>query len=280
LVLCSKLIIAQLEVLMSSDSFNRLHIEAQNIAATGSEILAGWQSGLPNKELPGISKAETIQRVGMVTFLTGMAGIAATVESYHSYLFDTVNQAESTLLGLGMIASGDVGVPVAGLVAFGASVVGATAFAVGNVMAGVDILAAHGDRDSGAGNLISGAINIVKEMIEGRPGMRAAMEEQNSRQALLQAQLPNFEFTVDAAEAVAAVKGIGPKDGTFTGIVLKVDKELGVAFQSKGCGCARVLPLKALSHEPVEGEMVKAVFKGGRGELAAVGRGHEPGIVR
>jgi hypothetical protein len=265
---------------MSSDSFNRLHIEAQNIAATGSEILAGWQSGLPNKELPGISKAETIQRVGMVTFLTGMAGIAATVESYHSYLFDTVNQAESTLLGLGMIASGDVGVPVAGLVAFGASVVGATAFAVGNVMAGVDILAAHGDRDSGAGNLISGAINIVKEMIEGRPGMRAAMEEQNSRQALLQAQLPNFEFTVDAAEAVAAVKGIGPKDGTFTGIVLKVDKELGVAFQSKGCGCARVLPLKALSHEPVEGEMVKAVFKGGRGELAAVGRGHEPGIVR
>lgn len=265
----------------SSDSFDRLHLEAQRAAAVGAELLAEWQTGLPEKQAPEVSKAEIVQRTGIVSFLTGMAGIAATVESYHSYLFDNVSQAESTLLGLGMMAVGDVSVPVAGLVSFGAAVVGATTLAIGNVMAGADILAAHGDRAPGAMNLVSGAAKLFAEMIEGRPGVRAAMEEQHARQAMLQAKLPNLGFTIDAAEAAAAVKGVGPQDGTFTGIVLKVDKELGVAFQSKGCGCARALPLKALNREPVEGELAKAVFKGGRGEMtAAVERGQGLGAGR
>jgi hypothetical protein len=63
-------------------------------------------------------------------------------------------------------------------------------------------------------------------------------------------------------------------DGEYTGKILRVDKNLGFVYQSKGHGEERALPLSAFSQIPdVSDALVKVTFKDQKAVITPLGRG-------
>lgn len=85
---------------------------------------------------------------------------------------------------------------------------------------------------------------------------------------------------VDTIEAMAAMNGTWPENGTLVGKVLKIDTLLDLVYLSKRKGVAQALPLKSFDKEPViSDEIVTVSFKDGLATVVEneVGKGKELG---
>lgn len=177
---------------MFSDVIERLRVEAQKTTATNAELLAEWHSELAATDEAVEQLPDNLSKAGITTFLAGMAGIAATAESYHAVVIGTAVFAERAIIGLGSVVAGVNTIPVAGLIAFGAAVVGVVALATGQVMAAmnkgisrddealleINARCDAGGRDGKIGlmNWVDGAKSVATTMIRERFGGGSALD--------------------------------------------------------------------------------------------------------
>ena len=255
--------------------------------------------------LLGVAMAN--QAAGTAAMYAGMtaaqsAAVAAAGLATSAGSFTTMMAGVGTALsGLGTVAVAGTALPVASVVALGVAAAGAVSLVVSRFMVvdwdkGSEAARTHDRRLATAASLnpderqqpgvldwLKAAKSLIATGLRGLGQERGVAEIVSEPAVNKSSSLEEYAISVmrtakatgvqlDVLDVLDVLKMGNAKNGSFVGMVVHVDMQRGVVYQSGGRGQGIVHPVAALDRVPTVGQVATINVRGGRGVVQVVGQ--------